>query len=221
MQETSPEASNTPPYKLFIAGLPPLTTKADIVEAIQKQYKNVPVYNVKVPRKYKLGFAYLEINTIEGFNTLITSKYLHVNNRDVVIKLFEKGQELGKFKDDIQHRRLFVYSLPPSITNEDLYKLFSPYGSVEDAYIIKDRSNGTPKGFGYVVYDTKEDTDKVLKIKSLKFKQKKIWIKLHEKPLNSEKFKQMQDDQYNNANSTADSTNQNGTPEFQDPGIKL
>jgi hypothetical protein len=35
MQENQSYTSKPPPKKLFIAGLPPLTTKADIVEAIQ------------------------------------------------------------------------------------------------------------------------------------------------------------------------------------------
>lgn len=65
-QLTKQNADNSPkatPKKLFIAGLPPLTSKADIVEAIQSQYRNVPVYNVRIPRKQKLGFAYLDIST--------------------------------------------------------------------------------------------------------------------------------------------------------------
>lgn len=111
------------------------------------------------------------------------------------MKPFQKGQSLGKFKDDISKRRLFIYSLPPSMKNSDLYHLFAQYGDVEDAYIIKNRVTGRSKGFGYVVYESVEDAEKMIKIKSLKFQRKKIWIKLHVKPNKAEKIEKAKNNQ--------------------------
>jgi len=185
---THNKTTKTIPKKLFIAGIPPLTSKADIVEAIQSQFKNVPVYNVRIPRKQKLGFAYLDIATEKGYNILLNAKFISIKGRDVLIKPFQKGSNLGKFKDDINKRRLFVYSLPPSMKNNELFTLFSEHGNVEDAYIIKNRTTGKSKGFGYVVYEKEEEAERMIEKKTLKFKRKKIWIKLHEKPNKKKKI---------------------------------
>ena len=105
----------------------------------------------------------------------------------MLLKPFKKGKNLYDFKDGINKRRLFVYSLPPKMNNTDLYDLFSKYGNVEDAYIIINRLTKQSKGFGYVIYETNEEAEKMIDRKILKFKKKKIWIKLHEKPQKGEK----------------------------------
>jgi RNA recognition motif-containing protein len=47
--------------------------------------------------------------------------------------------------------RLFVGNLPWAFSSDDLARLFSEYGKVEDASVIKDRVSGRSRGFGFVV----------------------------------------------------------------------
>jgi len=46
--------------------------------------------------------------------------------------------------------KLYVGSLPYSVNDESLSKLFSTYGTVESAKVITDRETGLSKGFGFV-----------------------------------------------------------------------
>ena len=98
------------------------------------------------------------------------------------MKPFEKGSNLGKFKNDVTLRRLYVYSLPPNMTNDSLFELFSEFGTVEDAYIIFDTATKKSKLFGYVIFETTEEAQQVIQRKFIKFNKRKIWVKLHEKP---------------------------------------
>lgn len=68
------------------------------------------------------------------------------------------------------------------MTNESLLHLFSRYGTVEDAYIIFDNKTLKSKLFGYVVFETAEEAEKVIELKFIKHNTRKIWVKLHEKP---------------------------------------
>ena len=50
--------------------------------------------------------------------------------------------------------RIFVGNLPYSTTDDDLNALFSDYGKVTEAKVIKDRETGQSKGFGFVSMDS-------------------------------------------------------------------
>ncbi len=46
--------------------------------------------------------------------------------------------------------KLFVGNLSFQTTQEDLLQAFSPYGAVESASVLMDRSTGQSRGFGFV-----------------------------------------------------------------------
>lgn len=50
--------------------------------------------------------------------------------------------------------KLYVGSLPFSLTNDALKDLFAPHGNVVSARIIMDKVSGRSKGFGFVEFDT-------------------------------------------------------------------
>lgn len=45
---------------------------------------------------------------------------------------------------------IYVGNLSWQMTDDDLLNLFTPYGSVTSAKILKDKMNGRSKGFGFV-----------------------------------------------------------------------
>jgi hypothetical protein len=100
-QEKASEQENFPIFKLFLAGLPSSANKTDVVMAMQDQYRFVPLRDIKIPKKQNLGFAYLEINTEEGYNHLLEARFLNIKGRKVLMKPFEKGSSLGKFKNGV------------------------------------------------------------------------------------------------------------------------
>jgi len=51
---------------------------------------------------------------------------------------------------------IFIKNFPGTITEDDLANLFSPYGKVLSARIVKDRETGTSRCFGFVTME-KED----------------------------------------------------------------
>ena len=45
---------------------------------------------------------------------------------------------------------IFVGNLPFSATEDELQKLFEPYGTIDRVAIITDRETGRSRGFGFV-----------------------------------------------------------------------
>ena len=60
--------------------------------------------------------------------------------------------------------KLFVGSLPWSITSDSLKALFAEFGEVTEAIIINDRETGRSKGFGFVSFATPEAAQKALEL---------------------------------------------------------
>lgn len=52
---------------------------------------------------------------------------------------------------------IYVGNLSWSMTDEDLNNLFSQFGSVSSAKILKDKMNGRSKGFGFVEMESDEE----------------------------------------------------------------
>lgn len=59
----------------------------------------------------------------------------------------QAGSDLGK---------LFVGSLPRSVTEQEVRQVFEPYGRIDEVVLMKDASTGQPKGCAFVKFAYKE-----------------------------------------------------------------
>ncbi len=59
----------------------------------------------------------------------------------------------------MNNAKLFVGSLPWATTDEDLKNLFSQFGNVVSAMVIKDRQTGRSKGYGFVEMSSSEEAN--------------------------------------------------------------
>lgn len=58
---------------------------------------------------------------------------------------------------------IYVGNLAPNVTEEDLKALFSGFGEISAVNIIKERSSGQSKGFGFVEMLNNSEADKAMK----------------------------------------------------------
>jgi len=59
-------------------------------------------------------------------------------------------------------KNLFVGSLPFTVTEGELIKLFAQHGMVQSVRIINDRYSGQSRGFGFVEMTTDEEAQKAI-----------------------------------------------------------
>ena len=59
---------------------------------------------------------------------------------------------------------IYVGNVPYAATEEDLEALFSEYGPVATATIIRDRDDGRSKGFGFVEMESQEDGQRAIEV---------------------------------------------------------
>lgn len=59
-------------------------------------------------------------------------------------------------------KKLYVGSLPYSVTETQLREIFEPFGSLDSARVISDKFTGRSKGFGFVEFEDSEAADKAI-----------------------------------------------------------
>ncbi|MFY7843409.1 MAG: RNA recognition motif domain-containing protein [Rhabdochlamydiaceae bacterium] len=63
---------------------------------------------------------------------------------------------------EASNKKLYVGSLPYSVTEEELRNLFAEFGEVSSVRIITDKFTGQSKGFGFVEMESSEDAEKAI-----------------------------------------------------------
>ncbi|KAL4955568.1 hypothetical protein BDW69DRAFT_204403 [Aspergillus filifer] len=58
--------------------------------------------------------------------------------------------------------KLFVGNLSWGTSDQTLQTVFSEYGEVTDAIVLKDRETGRSRGFGFVTFSSKEAADSAI-----------------------------------------------------------
>lgn len=67
-------------------------------------------------------------------------------------------------------KKLYVGSLPYSVTEEELQNLFSQYGKIESVRIIVDKFTGQSKGFGFVEMTDGDEAQRAIEaVNGMKF----------------------------------------------------
>ncbi len=56
-------------------------------------------------------------------------------------------------------KKLFVGSLPWAVDDQKLGEMFSQYGQVASATVVKDRNTGRSRGFGFVEFQNDSEAD--------------------------------------------------------------
>jgi RNA recognition motif-containing protein len=67
-----------------------------------------------------------------------------------------------KCKELKMNNRLFVGNLPFSVDDSKLKDIFSEYGKVSEAKIIKDKFSDRSKGFGFVTYEEEASAENAI-----------------------------------------------------------
>jgi len=58
--------------------------------------------------------------------------------------------------------KIYVGNLPWAIDDKKLKEIFSEFGKISEAVVIKNKFNGRSKGFGFVTFSSEEEAEKAV-----------------------------------------------------------
>ena len=125
--------------------------------------------DVEIPTPKWVGYAFAVVETKEDLRSFLKLATLKLKDPSmtVTLKPFKKGSALKKMKNDIKKRRLVVYDLPESWTNDTLEEVFSQFGRVEQAHLIKSKPGQSRRAS--VVFRNRRDAKKVFLLTEVEF----------------------------------------------------
>ncbi|XP_048586266.1 RNA-binding protein 34 isoform X1 [Nematostella vectensis] len=114
--------------------------------------------------------GYVVYKTAENANQAIASNGEEIDGFHIRVDLASND------KAHDHQRSVFIGNLPFDIEEEPLRELFTTCGNVESVRLIRDRKTGIGKGFGYVLFESKDAVVFALKMNNAEFKGRKIRV---------------------------------------------
>uniref|UniRef100_A0A1I8F8Q3 RRM domain-containing protein n=1 Tax=Macrostomum lignano TaxID=282301 RepID=A0A1I8F8Q3_9PLAT len=147
--------------RLFIGGLSPSVT-SDSLHKYFSQYGTVQHCNVPKDPKTQRSKGYGFLTTAESVDSAQLHRPHVLDGRQVETKRAMPREEANNPEAHITTKKLFVGALRKDVTDQLLRDYFSAYGTIVDAYIVRDNATGDSRGFGFVVFDDYDPVDKVM-----------------------------------------------------------
>ncbi|KAF9608300.1 hypothetical protein IFM89_008585 [Coptis chinensis] len=104
------------------------------------------------------GYGYVQFEQEEAAQNVIKGlDGMLMNDIEISVGLFVRKQERHRADGSEKDTNLYVKNFSETLTDEDLKKIFSAYGTITHAYVMKDVKSGKSKGFGFVKFEKSDN----------------------------------------------------------------
>ncbi|KAF9604558.1 hypothetical protein IFM89_007679 [Coptis chinensis] len=122
------------------------------------------------------GYGYVQFeqeeaaqNAIKGLDGML------MNDIEISVGLFVRKQERHRADGSEKDTNLYVKNFSETLTDEDLKKNFSAYGTITHASVMKDVNSGKSKGFGFVKFEKSADAASAIEKMNGYSHNDKVW----------------------------------------------
>ncbi|XP_063541382.1 sex-lethal homolog isoform X2 [Cydia strobilella] len=151
-------AGDTSRTNLIVNYLPQTMTEKDLYAMFMSIG---PIESCRVMKDFKTGYSYgfgfvnftREEDAARAIDTF--NGYQLRNKRLKVSYARPSG-------DDIKETNLYVTNLPRAVTEDQLETIFGKYGRIVQKHILRDKSNGSPRGVAFVRFDKREEAQEAI-----------------------------------------------------------
>ncbi|EPR57388.1 RNA recognition motif-containing protein [Toxoplasma gondii TgCatPRC2] len=145
--------------KFFVGGIIPQATELQIRSYFER-FGKVKAVELKMDKMTgrNRGFCFVTMGSEEAKEAIFNAQHAIGGKKVEVRPLHDDGNVSLK-------RKIFVGGVNPSLSESDVEKCFSKFGTVDKVSIIRDAATGKSRGFGFVVFASEESAKEVLKSK--------------------------------------------------------
>ncbi|XP_023227274.1 RNA-binding protein 34-like isoform X1 [Centruroides sculpturatus] len=119
---------------------------------------------------------------ITSYNAYIVFKTEHMAMDSLKLngtKIQDNHIRVDRVNNNQQHdyrKTIFVGNLPYNITDEELWKFFETCGEIINVRVIRDKSTRIGKGFGYVLFKSRDSSNRAIKMDGNELKGRPLRI---------------------------------------------
>ena len=172
--------------KIFLGCLPPNTDEQEL-RAYFSEFCSISEMKLKYrSNKQCAGYGYFFCNEDSNISTLTDTPHYH-KGRSLECRLYLSGEELKKYQEKFNKRRLYIGNLPLGTTDEQLFEFFNHISPVMRAYTLE-KPDDDGKWFGFVVFKNESALEDV-QSQVLHLKGNLLEVKMVSKDKNAHKRK--------------------------------
>lgn len=163
-----PQSPEEDERKIFLVGLSKDHGVDELTTFFSSKYPSFMKVEMKKKNKKSgkiAGYGFLSVSSDEDYAAIVRKGKFYLFGRGFFAKPYLKGENLKRFKQTVNQRRVFMFGLPSPLTDSQLEDtLRDVFGNLECAFLVENnhtKING--KGLGYATFNTvesaKEATD--------------------------------------------------------------
>jgi len=157
MEGESHHLSSQTLIKIFIGGLPPAMTKADISQMFGRWGKVQVTLKMRDDGIGNAGYGFIIVNSLEQAERILSENY-SIGERKLHV---EFGRKSSKNFRPPRSGRVFLRNIPPGTTDNELTAEIQKICNCTMAYSIR-TPEGATRGFGFAELATVEDAEELL-----------------------------------------------------------
>jgi len=120
------------------------------------------------------GFGFVTFKEIEQIDEAQRSRPHHIDGRDVDTKR-SMPRDSGESQKSLT--KMFIGGMKDDTTEEQVREVFEPYGEMKSCDIIRDKTSGKCKGFGFIEYEDYDSVDRCVLKKRHELNGKTVEVK--------------------------------------------
>ncbi|KRF82609.1 sister-of-Sex-lethal, partial [Drosophila virilis] len=136
----------------------------------------------KIMRDYKTGYSFgygfVDYNSeADSEDAILKLNGFYVRNKRLKVSYARPGGQ------SIKDTNLYVINLSRNINDDQLDRIFSPYGLIVQRNILRDKLTGRPRGVAFVRYNKREEAQEAIKALNNTVPEggsQPIWVRLAE-----------------------------------------
>lgn len=158
MENFTTKHSNQRRPKAFISCLPDSVSLSDLKEYMSTVVGLAPeilIQKKKDAADVEITNAVLTFNS-EAVRDNFIGKGHAVKGQKLKISRYMEENELKEHLEDIRSRQVYIKKLPVAVTDEELERIFAPYGRIRKAYSFKGKRYKKRRRnfkYGYVIFE--------------------------------------------------------------------
>lgn len=150
-----------PKKTVFVSNMDPTADE----NTLKNMFPNAVNIDVCFDRKGRSKcFGYIQFSMEEEVFTALARDRELVNGRPIFISNCKPDKNerkpIFKYSTEIEENKLFVRSLPKTLTKDEVMDIFKPYGAIDTRIVL--HKNGQSKGLAYIEFPNSEMTKKAL-----------------------------------------------------------
>lgn len=165
-------------HKICLVGLSVDYTKQDILDYMQSLFPSAQFeLNMKLKKNNKnKGWAALTTDRQIFKKSILEMKKFNLKGKNFFATDFLEKEDLQKFQEDFNRRKLFVNKIPLEVTTMQFRDFFEQFGELEDAFVVTSKRKKLDLNYGFLIFKRREDSERLLEHEVIDFSGSEVTI---------------------------------------------